>query len=157
MYYIYCLNGLTDFSLFQNVKTSSGALPATHTIGTGSSFSRGEVTGLWSWPPPSSAKVKNDWSYNFSFPVYFYGVQRNNLLTYLGDILAPSFVSCPFPSVRFRVQCDDLCCPTILKCPPLRYNGPTLCIKKCKIKVKFTLEEAPKAQRGSRGIALLFL
>jgi hypothetical protein len=28
---------------------------------------------------------------------------------------------------------------------------------KVKVKVKFTLEEATKAQRGSRGIALLFL
>jgi hypothetical protein len=28
---------------------------------------------------------------------------------------------------------------------------------KVKIKVKFTLEQATKAQRGSRGIALLFL
>jgi hypothetical protein len=29
--------------------------------------------------------------------------------------------------------------------------------KKLKVKVKFTLEQATKAQRGSRGIALLFL
>jgi hypothetical protein len=28
---------------------------------------------------------------------------------------------------------------------------------KYRVKVKFTLEEATKAQRGSRGIALLFL
>ena len=28
---------------------------------------------------------------------------------------------------------------------------------KVKVKVKFTLEQATKAQRGSRGIALLFL
>jgi hypothetical protein len=28
---------------------------------------------------------------------------------------------------------------------------------KVKVKVKFTLEQAMKAQRGSRGIALLFL
>jgi hypothetical protein len=28
---------------------------------------------------------------------------------------------------------------------------------KVKVKVKFTLEQAAKAQRGSRGIALLFL
>jgi len=30
-------------------------------------------------------------------------------------------------------------------------------ILKVKVKVKFTLEQAKKAQRGSRGIALLFL
>jgi len=28
---------------------------------------------------------------------------------------------------------------------------------KCKVKVKFTLEQATKAQRGSRDIAVLFL
>jgi len=28
---------------------------------------------------------------------------------------------------------------------------------KVKVKVKFTLEQAPKAHRGSRGLALLFL
>ena len=30
-------------------------------------------------------------------------------------------------------------------------------LRKVKVKVKFTLEQATKAQRGSRGIALLFL
>ena len=32
-----------------------------------------------------------------------------------------------------------------------------ICLIKIKIKVKFTLEQATKGQRGSRGIALLFL
>jgi hypothetical protein len=32
------------------------------------------------------------------------------------------------------------------------------CVRFCeKVKVKFTLEQAMKAQRGSRGVALLFL
>jgi hypothetical protein len=52
-------------------------------------------------------------------------------------------------------------------CPPVsvvvsldiqRYGMNFICtIVKVKVKVKFTLEQATKAQRGSRGIALLFL
>jgi hypothetical protein len=33
----------------------------------------------------------------------------------------------------------------------------TGCVDGIKVKVKFTLEQATKAQRGSRGIALIFL
>jgi len=36
-------------------------------------------------------------------------------------------------------------------------NCAIACPKLSKVKVKFTLEQATKAQRGSRGIALLFL
>jgi hypothetical protein len=32
-----------------------------------------------------------------------------------------------------------------------------MCFSEVKVKVKFTLEEATKAQRESRGVALLFL
>jgi hypothetical protein len=35
------------------------------------------------------------------------------------------------------------------------HHGPQLLL--IKVKVKFTVEQATKAQRGSRGIALLFL
>jgi len=36
-------------------------------------------------------------------------------------------------------------------------HRPTLTLIKVKVKVKFTLEQPTKAQRWSRGIALLFL
>ena len=36
-------------------------------------------------------------------------------------------------------------------------RGHPLCLKYSKVKVKVTLEQATKAQRGSRGIALLVL
>ena len=47
----------------------------------------------------------------------------------------------------------------------LSVNDARICVKKVrkrgkvkrKVKVKFSLEQAMKAQRGSRGIALLFL
>jgi len=44
---------------------------------------------------------------------------------------------------------------SITKC---NFMLPILCVSiKVKVKLKFTLEQATKAQRGSRGIALLFL
>jgi uncharacterized Fe-S cluster protein YjdI len=36
-------------------------------------------------------------------------------------------------------------------------DSGTKCVSGKKVKVKFSLERAMKAQRGSRGIALLFL
>jgi len=39
----------------------------------------------------------------------------------------------------------------------LRAENYAMSKYKVKVKVKFTLEQAMKAQRGSRGIALLFL
>jgi hypothetical protein len=39
----------------------------------------------------------------------------------------------------------------------ITWNTQEQTLKKVKIKVKFTLEQATKAQRGSRGTALLFL
>jgi hypothetical protein len=38
----------------------------------------------------------------------------------------------------------------------MRCSNALQAIFSCKIKVKFTLEQATKDQRGSRGIALLF-
>jgi hypothetical protein len=37
------------------------------------------------------------------------------------------------------------------------YSIRTIYLIKVKVKVKFTLEQATKAQKGSRGIALLYL
>jgi hypothetical protein len=42
-------------------------------------------------------------------------------------------------------------------CLELLYGFPVFRLREYKNKVKFTLEQAMKAQRGSRGIALLFL
>jgi len=39
------------------VQTSCGAHPSSYPKGTGGSFAGVKETGVWSWPPPSNAKV----------------------------------------------------------------------------------------------------
>jgi len=46
------------FSISHSVQTSSGVLPASYPMGTGSSFPGGKMTGVWSWPLTVSAEVK---------------------------------------------------------------------------------------------------
>jgi hypothetical protein len=46
---------------------------------------------------------------------------------------------------------------TLVNCWHLQNQKHHQVLLKVKVKVKFTLEQATKAQRGSRGIALLFL
>ena len=55
----------------------------------------------------------------------------------------------PFYVISVTAECDCVC----LKLQFL-VTSPE---RKVKVKVKFTLEQATKAQRGSRGTALLFL
>jgi len=52
---------------------------------------------------------------------------------------------------RFHYARTYWCYVLVLRCPP-NYEG-----KAKKVKVKFTLLQATKARRGSRGIDLLFL
>ena len=41
-------------------------------------FIRHKAAGAWSWPPPPSADVKNEWSYNSIPPTRPHGVDRKN-------------------------------------------------------------------------------
>jgi len=62
--------GAGNFSLHRRVQTGSGAHPASYLVGTRGSFpgvKRSEREADYS--PPSSAKVKNAWSYNFTPPI----------------------------------------------------------------------------------------
>jgi len=53
----------------------SGAHPASYPMGTRSSFSGGKVSECEAGhSPPSSAKVKNVWSYTATPPIYLHGV-----------------------------------------------------------------------------------
>jgi hypothetical protein len=45
----------------------------------------------------------------------------------------------------------------IIEIQYVHFAQKIICGLLCKVKVKFTLEQAMKAQRGSTGIALLFL
>jgi hypothetical protein len=51
------------------IQTGSGAHPVSYPMGTKGSFPWGKAAGGWSYLPPSSAEVKNAWSYT-STPQY---------------------------------------------------------------------------------------
>ena len=55
-----------NFFLPQNVQTGSGVHPA--------SYSNGEVNHS----PPTSAKVKNEWSYTSTSPIWVHGMDKEN-------------------------------------------------------------------------------
>jgi hypothetical protein len=65
--------------------------------------------------------------------------------------------------VTTRTVCCPLCIPekliygTLLTSPPRTVGRPLLQVIKVNVKVQFTLKQATKTQKGSRGIALLFL
>jgi hypothetical protein len=62
--------GTGNFSLHHRVQTCSGAHPASYSMGTGGSFSEGKLPGLETdHSPPSSAEVKNAWSYTSARPL----------------------------------------------------------------------------------------
>jgi hypothetical protein len=54
--------GARNCSLLHNVH------PASYTVSTGGCFDGGKTAGAWSWPPPSSAEVKNTWIYTSTPP-----------------------------------------------------------------------------------------
>jgi hypothetical protein len=60
-----------DFFLLPSIQTSSGVYPASFPIDTVSSVPERKVVGIWSWPRPSSAEVKNGWNYT-TIPLYIY-------------------------------------------------------------------------------------
>jgi hypothetical protein len=58
--------------LRHRVQTGSGLHPASYLMGTGGSFAGNKAAGSWSWQlTPSSAEVKNSWSYT-STPTYVF-------------------------------------------------------------------------------------
>ena len=64
-----------DSSLFQKVQTCCGAHPTSCTISTGI-FSRGLRGVMQTTPPPSSAEVKNEWSYPSTPSIRLHGVDN---------------------------------------------------------------------------------
>jgi hypothetical protein len=61
------------FSLLQNFQTSSGAHPASYSMGTGVVSGDSEVD----LSPPSSSEVKNEWSYTSTFQECLHDIDRN--------------------------------------------------------------------------------
>jgi hypothetical protein len=67
--------GVRNFSLHHRVQNGSGAHPASYLMSTWGSFPEGKVAWAWSSPiTPSSAEVKNAWSYTSTSPVLLQGV-----------------------------------------------------------------------------------
>jgi hypothetical protein len=64
-----------DISMKNWKKTDSGANPASYPMGTGGSFTGVKRPGRDAdQSPPSSAEVKNMWSYTSIPPIYLHGV-----------------------------------------------------------------------------------
>jgi hypothetical protein len=61
-----------NFSLHHRVQNGSVAHPASYPMGTKGSFPGGKAAGAWTdHSPPSSAEVKNVWSYTSIHPYVF--------------------------------------------------------------------------------------
>jgi hypothetical protein len=59
-----------NLSPHHRVQTGSGSLPPTLQYkGYQGLFPWGKAAGAWSWPPPSSAEVKNAWRYKSTPPI----------------------------------------------------------------------------------------
>jgi len=64
-------------TLLHNVKTASGAFPASYSVVT-----RSKLVGAWvDHSPASSAKVKNGWSYIPTPPICHHDMHRDNIVT----------------------------------------------------------------------------
>jgi hypothetical protein len=73
-----------DFSILQNIQTSSEVHPASYSMGTrvlslGVKQLRHEVNQSL----PFTAEVQNDLSYTSTPPVYLHGVRRENLIFFI--------------------------------------------------------------------------
>jgi hypothetical protein len=66
--------GAGNFSLHHRVQTGFEAHPASYPMGNRGSLSGSKAAGAWSWPPQSSAEVKNAWSYTSAPPVRLHSV-----------------------------------------------------------------------------------
>jgi hypothetical protein len=72
------LAGAGNFSLHHLVQTGSGANPSFYPVGTGSSLPGIRRPGNEAdHSPPSSAEVKNAWSYTSIPPVHLHGVANS--------------------------------------------------------------------------------
>jgi hypothetical protein len=72
------------FSFFQNVYINSEAYPITHSMGTGVFLRRIKRSGREvDHLPPTSAEVKNEWSYTSSPPIPLHDIDRDNSVSLL--------------------------------------------------------------------------
>ena len=63
-------------TFLQHIKTGSGACPASYSVDT-----RSKLDGAWvDHLPPSSAKVKNEWSYIPTPPICCHDIKRDNIM-----------------------------------------------------------------------------
>jgi hypothetical protein len=68
----------------RKVQTGSGAHPASYSMDTGILFRGIQRPGREAdHSPPSSAEVRNEWSYTSNPPIYLHGMVRINLTIYI--------------------------------------------------------------------------
>jgi hypothetical protein len=102
--------GAGDFSLHHRIQTGSGAHPASYPMGTSGSLpEEGVLKQLGreaDHSPPSSAEVKNAWSYTSAPPVPFMAwclVKHRDNFTFLTfTVLSKFFFFFIFPFAFFR-------------------------------------------------------
>jgi hypothetical protein len=70
--------GLGNLSVFQNIQASSGAHTASYSMGTGVPSVKKPAVALSCDSLPSSAELKNEWSYTSTSPIYLHDVERDN-------------------------------------------------------------------------------
>jgi hypothetical protein len=100
------LVGVRDFSLLQNLQIGSGAQPDSCSLGTG--VLSQDVKRLWhevNHSPPSSAEVKNEWSYTSAYTRCLPGVERENI-TFVCKVIV-------ILHDNFRILCE---CQTTHSC-----------------------------------------
>jgi hypothetical protein len=82
----FIIKQLTDFSLFQNIQTGSGAHPAAYSGGN-RVLTMVKVAGnLINHSPPFSAKVMHAWTYTSTPRVCVHGIDRENFTFYTAKI-----------------------------------------------------------------------
>jgi hypothetical protein len=88
--------GVGNFSLYHRVQSGSGAHPDSYPMGTGGSFPEGKAAEA-NHSPPSSAEVKNVWSYISNLSIRLHGV-----------VLSSSTgMTLPFTLINRRLKTND--------------------------------------------------
>jgi len=104
--------GMRYFSFPETCTLTLG--PTSYSKGTGGFFFWGKVTGAWmGLSAPSNAKVKNEWSYTSTPPIFLHGVESDNLNFSLYFIRRTEQIWCIVIIIILTdyryITCDEIC------------------------------------------------